>query len=177
MDTLFYSPEGNPMTAKEFVEHLFGQIPELFNNESELRKLWANPTTRKSLLERLTEKGFGDAELKEMQRLVNAEKSDLYDVLAYIAYETSPQTRKERAERSKNVIFTQYTPNQQVFLDFVLSEYVAVGVGELDLEKLPDLLQLKYGGVREGVQQLGDENEIREVFSDFQQYLYVKQAG
>ena len=177
MDTLFYSPEGSPMTAKEFVEHLFGQIPELFNNESELRKLWANPTTRRSLLERLTEKGFGDAELKEMQRLVNAEKSDLYDVLAYIAYETSPQTRKERAERSKNVVFTQYTPNQQVFLDFVLSEYVAVGVGELDLEKLPDLLQLKYGGVREGVQQLGDENEIREIFSDFQQYLYVEQAG
>ena len=81
MDTLFYSPEGSPMTAKEFVEHLFGQIPELFNNESELRQLWANPTTRRSLLERLTEKGFGDAELKEMQRLVNAEKSDLYDVL------------------------------------------------------------------------------------------------
>ncbi|MEC7923598.1 MAG: type I restriction-modification enzyme R subunit C-terminal domain-containing protein, partial [Actinomycetota bacterium] len=85
------------------------------------------------------------------------------------------QTREERADRSKNIIFTQYTSDQQVFLDFVLAEYVKEGVGELDQDKLPDLLELKYGGVREGVQQLGDQNKIREIFTDFQQFLYVEE--
>ena len=176
MQTSFWSPDGKPISAAEFVERLFGQLPDLFKNESELRELWANPQTRKSLLSALADKGFSETELHEIRRLINAEKSDLYDVLSYIGFATSPQTREERADRSKNVIFTQYTSDQQVFLDFVLAEYVKEGVGELDQDKLPDLLELKYGGVREGVQQLGDQNKIREIFTDFQQYLYMEQA-
>ena len=177
VQTSFWSPDGTPVSAQEFVERLFGQLPELFKDENELRQIWSKPQTRKSLLEGLADKGFSETELNEMRRLIDAEKSDLYDVLAYIGFAASPQTREERAEQSKNIIFTKYTSNQQVFLDFVLAEYVKEGVGELDQDKLPNLLELKYGGVREGVQQLGDQNEIREVFSGFQQYLYVKQTG
>ena len=177
VQTSFWSPDGTPVSAQEFVERLFGQLPELFKDENELRQIWSKPQTRKSLLEGLADKGFSETELNEMRRLIDAEKSDLYDVLAYIGFAASPQTREERAEQSKNIIFTKYTSNQQVFLDFVLAEYVKEGVGELDQDKLPNLLELKYGGVREGIQQLGDQNEIREVFSNFQQYLYVQQAG
>ena len=175
VDTLFYSPEGVPMTAKEFIEHLFGQIPELFENEQQLRDLWAKPSTRKKLLDRLNEKGFGKAELSEIRRLINAENSDLYDVLSYIAYETKPATRSERAEYLKNVAFTNYTPDQQIFLDFVLSEYVEEGVGELDQDKLPDLLEIKYGGVNDAQTELGDMEDIKKVFVTFQQHLYPQE--
>ncbi len=34
----------------------------------------------------LAEQGFGDVQLAEMQRIIDAEKSDLFDVLAYVAY-------------------------------------------------------------------------------------------
>ena len=175
VDTLFYSPDGAPMTAKEFIEHLFGQIPELFENEQQLREIWTKPSTRKNLLDRLTERGFGKAELSEIRRLINAEDSDIYDVLSYIAYETKPVTRSERAEYSKNVAFTNYTPDQQIFLDFVLSEYVAEGVGELDQHKLPDLLELKYGGLIDAETELGEMEEIKKVFVTFQQHLYPQE--
>ena len=175
VETLFYSPDGAPMTAKEFIEHLFGQIPELFENEQQLREIWTKPSTRKNLLDRLTERGFGKAELSEIRRLINAEDSDIYDVLSYIAYETKPVTRSERAEYSKNVAFTNYTPDQQIFLDFVLSEYVAEGVGELDQAKLPDLLELKYGGLIDAETELGEMEEVKKVFVTFQQHLYPQE--
>lgn len=165
------------MSAQEFVERLFGQLPELFKNEDELRSLWSKPETRKALLEGLADKGFTETELNEVRNLIDAEKSDLYDVLAYIGYATSPMTREERAEGSKNLIFTQYAANQQVFLDFVLAEYVKEGVGELDQDKLPALLELKYSGVREAVQELGSVAQIRDVFINFQKHLYKKQAS
>ena len=38
------------------------------------------------LLQGLAEKGFGHEQLAEMQRIIDAEKSDLFDVLAYVAY-------------------------------------------------------------------------------------------
>ena len=176
MQTTFWSPDGKPMSAQQFVERLFGQLPALFKNEDELRLLWSKPETRKALLEGLAEKGFAETELDQVRLLIDAEKSDLYDVLSYIAYATSPITRQERVEGSKNLIFTHYAPNQQVFLEFVLAEYVKEGVGELDQEKLPALLELKYSGVREAVQELGKVAMIRGVFLNFQQHLYEKKS-
>ena len=60
MATTFWSPEGKPMSAREFIEKLYGELPLLFENEDELRALWSRPDTRKKLLEGLAEKGFGD---------------------------------------------------------------------------------------------------------------------
>jgi len=85
-----------------------------------------------ALLEGLAEKGFGNAQLAEIKHLIDAEKSDLYDVLAYIAFALSPITREERVRTRKGNIFAQYGDEKlRAFLDFVLSEYVKEGVGEL----------------------------------------------
>ena len=172
MSTSFWSPDGKPMTAAAFVERLFGEIPELFKNEDELRALWSRPDTRKALLEGLAEKGYGEEQLKEISRLIDAEKSDLYDVLTYIAYAAEPISRRERVMSHKALIFSRYFGKQQEFLDFVLDQYIKEGVRELDQEKLPQLLELKYHDLRDAVADLGNVNDIRTVFIGFQQHLY-----
>ena len=141
MCTTFWHPDGTPMSAQQFMEMLFGKLPEFFKDEAELRTLWSAPDTRKKLLQGLAEKGFGQDQLAEMQKIIDAEKSDLFDVLAYVAYAMPPQTREERAARAKVIIDTRFNSKQRVFLDFVLSHYVNVGVDELDQEKLTPLLQ------------------------------------
>lgn len=173
ISTTFWHPDGTPMSAQQFMELLFGKLPEFFKNEEELRTLWSMPDTRKKLLQGLAEKGFGNEQLAEMQKIMNAEKSDLFDVLAYVAYALPTMTREERAERAKVIITEQFNHNQQVFLDFVLSHYVNVGVEELDQEKLSPLLLLKYhNSLADAVVKLGQPAEIGKVFSGFQQYLY-----
>ena len=172
MATMFWNPDGTPMSAAEFVQRLFGDLPELFKDEEELRALWSIPDTRKSLLERLAEKGYGDEQLAEVKRMIDAEKSDLFDVLAYIAFALAPITRQERVDNHKYIILSNYDEKLQAFLDFVLNEYVKEGVHELDDAKLPHLLELKYGGVADAAEQLGSVAEIREAFVGFQQYLY-----
>ena len=172
MATMFWNPDGTPMSAAEFVQRLFGDLPELFKDEEELRALWSIPDTRKSLLERLAEKGYGDEQLAEVKRMIDAEKSDLFDVLAYIAFALAPITRQERVDNHKYIILSNYDEKLQAFLDFVLNEYVKEGVQELDDAKLPHLLELRYGGVGDATEQLGSVAEIREAFVGFQQYLY-----
>jgi type I restriction enzyme R subunit len=76
------------MSAAEIVERLFGEIPELFKNEDELKAIWSRPDTHKALLEGLAEKGYGEEQLTEISRLIDAEKSGLYDVLAYPSFVT-----------------------------------------------------------------------------------------
>ena len=178
MATTFWHPDGTPMSAQQFMEMLFGKLPEFFKDEAELRALWSAPDTRKKLLQGLAEKGFGSEQLAEMQKIIDAEKSDLFDVLAHVAYALPPLTREERAAKAKVVISTHFNSKQQVFLDFVLSHYVSVGVEELDQEKLTPLLRLKYhDSIADAVADLGRPEEIGKVFAGFQKYLYQQQAA
>jgi type I restriction enzyme R subunit len=177
ISTSFWSPDGKPMTAPEFVERLFGDIPELFRDESELRTIWSRPDTRRALLEGLAEKGYGTEQLTEISRLIDAEKSDLYDVLAYIAYASTPMSRRERVIAHKALIFSRYMGKQQEFLDFVLDQYIKEGVGELDQDKLPQLLDLRYHDLRDAIADLGSVSDIRSVFIGFQAYLYGQEGA
>jgi type I restriction enzyme R subunit len=114
--------------------------------------------------------------MAEIQKLVDAEKSDLFDVLAHVAYALPPLTREERAARATVAVSARFNPKQQVFLGFVLAQYVKIGVEELDREKLSPLLKLKYNNaIADAVADLGRPEEIGAVFAGFQKYLY--QAG
>ncbi len=173
MMTTFWHPDGTPMSAQQFMELLFGKLPEFFQDEAQLRALWSAPDTRGRLLAGLAEKGFGHDQLVEMQKIIDAEKSDLFDVLAYVAYALPPQTREVRAAHAKVYINTRFSAKQQVFLDFVLSHYVTVGVEELAQEKLTPLLRMKYGGsISDAIADLGRPDEINRAFAGFQRYLY-----
>ena len=173
MVTSFWHPDGTPMSAQQFLEMLFGKLPEFFKNENELRALWSAPDTRKKLLQGLAEKGFGAEQLAAMQRVIDAEKSDLFDVLAHVAYALPPVTRGERAAMAQVLISTKFNSKQKVFLDFVLGHYVQIGVEELDQDKLTPLLRLKYhDSIADAVADLGKPDEIGRVFADFQKYLY-----
>jgi len=173
MVTTFWHPDGTPMSARQFLEQLFGRLPELFNDEAELRALWSDPDTRAKLLAGLADRGFGAEQMAEMQRVIDAERSDLFDVLAHVAYALPTLTREERARDAKVLISAHFTSKQQAFLDFVLSHYVSQGVHELDREKLTPLLRLKYrGSIADALADLGKPDEIGRVFSRFQKYLY-----
>jgi type I restriction enzyme R subunit len=177
MATSFWHPDGTPMSAQQFMEMLFGKLPEFFKDEAELRKIWSDPDTRSRLLQGLAEKGFGREQMAEMQKIIDAEKSDLFDVLAHVAYAKAPITRDARATNAKVHIHSQFTVKQQTFLDFVLSHYVSVGVEELDHEKLAPLLHLKYhNSIQDAIVDLGPPDQIRLAFSGFQKYLYQDSA-
>ncbi|MCM4162161.1 MULTISPECIES: EcoAI/FtnUII family type I restriction enzme subunit R [unclassified Arenibacter] len=174
--TSFWSPSGMPISAKEFIEQLFGDLPSFFKNEEELRRIWSLPTTRKKLLEELNEKGYTNSQLEDLRNLVHGENSDLFDVLNYVAYHKDLVPRLERAEKAK-VQLGDYNPKQQDFLNFVLDQYVKEGVDELDDAKLPDLLELKYKAIADAKRELGAIKTIRESFIGFQSYLYGGAAG
>lgn len=172
--TLFYGPDGSMMNPQQFIEHLFDTLtlPQFFSSEEELRNLWSDPVTRRELLQRLAEAGFPRESLEEIQVMIDAADSDLFDVLEYIAFATPTVSRSERVESSRPRLVGVLTAQQMDFIDFVLGRYEATGVEELDLDKLPMLLQLKYQALQDGMSALGGAVEAREVFTEFQRVLY-----
>ena len=175
INTTFWSADGTMISAEEFVQQLFGDLPAFFENEEELRKLWSMPGTRRKLLEELSDKGYTQPQLEDLRQLVHGEDSDLFDVLNYVAYQKDLVPRLDRAEQAM-IQIKDYDPKQQAFLNFVLSQYVKEGVSELDDGKLGDLIKLNYGSIEDAKQQLGEIKDIRDTFVGFQEYLYQAEA-
>ncbi len=174
VSTSFWSSDGKPISIQKFMDNMFGAMPELFKSEGELRRIWSNPTTRKALLEKIAEMGYGKDELETLQKMIDAENSDLFDVLAYISFLTKPISRTQRVEQSKSSILDGLNESQREFLNFVISKYEEKGVEELDEEKLPILLNLKYHAIANAVSTLGEVDSIRSIFFGFQKDLYSK---
>ncbi len=176
--TSFWSADGKPISAEEFLNNLFGELPNLFKDEDELRTLWSNPQTRKTLLAKLDDAGFGKDELDTLKKLIDAEKSDLYDVLEYVFNsDIKPITREERVSRAKATILAFLNKRHQEFIEFVLNKYIESGVEELDQEKLPVLLTNKYHSLEDAKVILGEVAEISSLFITFQQHLYYRKVA
>ncbi|MDP1624388.1 MAG: DEAD/DEAH box helicase family protein [bacterium] len=175
--TSFWSADGRPMSSAQFLESLFGLLPELFRDEDELRRIWSEVDTRRALLGQLTDRGFGPEQLEQMQQIIAAENCDLFDVLSYVAFAIPPRTREDRASQAQVALQGQLSDKQRAFLDFVLGQYRREGVGQLDDQRLPLLLQLKYKAVADAIQELGPTPAIRKFFLDFQKFLYIKKVA
>ena len=178
MTTTFWGPNGEQLTVAQFLQNLFGELPSFYKNEADLRRIWSDPLTRSELLTKLGEHGFSMVDLGKIQELISATESDLYDVLAYISFAAPKKTREKRATSARRRVAMQFSDRTRDFIDFVLDHYVSEGVEELDPQKLPDLLQLKYGGVNDALKEIGtDADTVRGAFCDFQKYLYEESVA
>ncbi len=174
ISTSFWSADGKPLSIQEFMDNLFGAMPEFFRDEEELRKIWSDPRTRQAFLDKIAELGYGKDALETLQKMIDAEDSDLFDVLSYVSFLTPPITREERVSHAKDRIYQGLGELQQDFLGFVLGKYEESGVDELGEHQLPILLNLKYQAIADAEQALGNVGTIRTLFLDLQRKLYAK---
>ena len=171
---MFWGPDGVPVSAEEFLKMMFGKLPEFFANEAELREKWSSPITRRELLNKMADQGYGEDVLKQIRTLIDAEECDLLDVLEYIAYQKRPVNRSIRAQQA-NLYTGEQTPEQMAFIQYLVSVYVKAGIDELEEDRLPKLMQNKYGTIVEGISALGGIDGAKGTFFNFQRNLY-KQA-
>ena len=179
MTSTYFYVDGQPISAEEFLQKMFDtlQLPSLFGSEEKLREVWANPLTRRDLMLNLEKEGCHKDDLLKLQELINAEDSDLFDVLQYIAYAKETVSRAARVETNKDNIYTLLNSPQREFVRYVLRNYVNEGVDELDIGKLSTLLEAKYGSLHAAQQELGNVEDIKNTFIEFQEYLYKEVIG
>lgn len=172
-DTHFYV-DGKPVSAEDFLKHLFNvlKLPEVLESEDNLRKLWSNPMTRRDLMKKLEGADCHKDDLEKLQSLIEAEDSDLFDVLEYIVYLRPVKTRSERVAQAQDNILNLLNEEQREFVSYVLRNYQNEGVDELDVSKLSNVLTAKYGSLHAAQSKLGSVEEIQNTFVDFQRHLY-----
>lgn len=171
VDTKFYM-DGKPVSPQEFLEKLFGEISELFTDEDDLRRQWSDPRTREALMMGLAERGFEEEKLQALKQLIDAEDSDVYDALRYIAYAKEAMTRSERVGIVREYYLEQLDDGERSFVDFILETYEKSGEKELFMKNLSPLVRLRYRTMADAVAQLGSPDEIVQDYLELQAELY-----
>ena len=159
----------------ELVVRLFGAIPRFFDGAEDLRKKWEHPDTRKVVMDRLEQEGFGEDKLLMIQRVMQKEKCDLLDVLEYLAYSEQPIERAERVRRVKEKYFNDLAEEQSNFFTFILDFYVRNGFKELAMDKLKDFINIKYNSMTDAKRKLDmTAQDLRAQYIALQSALYNK---
>ena len=172
-NTSYWSHDGRPITAQEFMQQLFGDLGSLVTSEDELRQVWSDPERRVAFIRRLAEMGYDEDRLHDMQRLIDAPDSDIFDVLAYVRFMLAPLTREARVNAVQATCLSGYEQEMRAFLEYVLDAYRRQGIDELAPAKLADFLRIRYGGTNDAKRVLGAIPGIRSAFVDVQAYLFA----
>jgi len=177
VETRYIDENGLPLTTKQFLEKLIGFIPDLYESEEKLRKLWSKPETRDELLQKLADSGIDEEQLESLKILFDAKESDIFDILMHISYTNDIITRKQRAETTReNEPFFEVYENLKArdFLKFILQRYEQDGIKELKREKLANLVELNnLGTTKDAAKVFGGLQKLVDAFYKIQELLYA----
>ena len=171
--TTYWSADGKPISAAEFMKRLFGDLSDMIADEDQLRAVWADPDNRETFMERLDEHGYDRGRLDDIRQLVDAPDSDLFDVFGYVLFDHPPRTRHERADDVRHDGLEEVDGELRELLIGILRAYEEQGEGELATPKLRSYLTARYGSVGESRDRLGDLSAVRTAFRRMQARLYA----
>jgi len=170
VEVLYFDGEGKPVSPEQFLKDLFSRLPDFFADEKALRKIWSHQDTRGKLIDELAERGFDMGKLLTLRDAFNAQDSDIYDLLRFIAFDKEIISRKGRLAVADTTFKDSLDDKSKKFVDFVLSQYEKNGFEELN--DLTNLLNLKYGN-SSVVEDMGGVSKVKENFAELQEMIYA----
>jgi type I restriction enzyme R subunit len=135
---------------------------------------WNDADRKQAILEELAEKGVFLDELAEQV----GRDYDAFDLICHVAYDQTPLTRKERAEKvRKRNVFAKYGGQVRAVLDALLEKYADSGitsVESMDILKVDPLTA--FGTPMEIIKLFGDKKTYLSAIRDLEAALYQKAA-
>ena len=175
IDIRYTDENGKPLTVREFLEKLIGELPAIYKNEAHLREIWSNPDTRADLLKQLGQLGFDNEQLNDLRNMIATPECDIFDVLSHISFSSELMTRKQRVKfvKGEPEFFEVYKNLEaREFLEFILRHYEDYGIEELQRDKLGDLVKLKLGTTKDAKTAFGDMKTLLGAYYKLQENIY-----
>ncbi len=166
------NPQSGRLETLEYRDYVGETVRSVFPTASALREVWVDPERRSELLERL---GYRGVDLDVLAAQARLQDADPFDVLATVAWDLVPRTRRERAERVRVAYgerIGQLAESARDVIDVLLDRYSERGPSEIT----PAALQVPplndRATVVELVDAFGGRDDLRSWLADLQRWLY-----
>ena len=166
------NPETGRLETMEYRSYAGATVRTIFPTSAELRTAWSDRGERSDLLVRLDHAGV---DLDLLARHVHLEDADPFDVLAAVAWDLEPRTRRERADQVRvahGARIDRLSAAARSVVDVLLERYAVHGVGELTLAALQVPPLTEQGTPVELVAHFGGPDGLRSWITDLQVWLF-----
>ncbi|MCF7963201.1 MAG: DEAD/DEAH box helicase family protein [Pirellula sp.] len=174
--------ENGKLITEELRVHLRDEIKRCllgqFASMQDFLKRWTESERKQVILDELNELGI------DMQILANAipkaEELDAFDLIAHIAWDQKPLTRRERANNvKKRNYFAKYGEQARAVLEAILEKYADHGIADIEDATILELPPFdEFGGkriIRYDI--FGGPDEFSKALTELEQELYSAQAA
>ncbi|MEP4529309.1 MAG: type I restriction-modification enzyme R subunit C-terminal domain-containing protein, partial [Paracoccaceae bacterium] len=148
-------------------------LQDEFGSLTEFLRRWNSADRKQAVLELLTSQGVP---LKILQQAVpNGGKLDAFDLVAHVAFDQKPMTRRERAENvRKRDVFGKYGEQARAVLEALLDKFADHGVQDIEDAKVLELPPFDQFGsktqIRRGI--FGSVEGYAEAVKSLEKALY-----
>jgi len=152
-----------------------------FGNLADFLRRWNSAERKQAVLEELAEHGVP---LEVLQQAVfNGCELDVFDLVAHVAFDQKPLTRRERANRvKKRDVFGKYGEQARAVLEALLDKFADHGVQDIEDAKVLELPPFDQFGsktqIRRGI--FGGVEQYTQAVHELEQAIYeaseLKQA-
>lgn len=174
IETRYLDPStGKHLSSEDFIKKILGELPKFYQNEHDLRLAWANPETREKFLKNLEYIWLDAEQIENLKKIFEAEKSDIFDILAYISYGNEMKNRDERSKIAKSILEKYENPKAKDFLQFLLGLYEREWIMSFKKEGLSSKIELFNRWLaREIAAEFGWVQELKQAYYDLQKGIY-----
>lgn len=174
IETRYLDPTtGKHLSSEDFIKKILGELPKFYQNEHDLRLAWANPETREKFLKNLEYIWLDAEQIENLKKIFEAEKSDIFDILAYISYGNEMKNRDERSKIAKSILEKYKNPKAKDFLQFLLELYEREWIMNFKKDGLSSKIELFNRWLaREIAAEFGWVQELKQAYYDLQKRIY-----
>ena len=174
IETRYLDPStGKHLSSEDFIKKILGELPKFYKNEHDLRLAWANPETRENFLKNLEYIWLDREQIENLKKNFEAEKSDIFDILAYISYGNEMKNRDERSKIAKSILEKYENPKAKDFLQFLLELYEREWIMNFKKDGLSSKIELFNRWLaREIAAEFGWVQELKQAYYDLQKGIY-----
>lgn len=174
IETYYYDPElWKFLSSEDFLMKIFGKLPEMYENENQLRMMWAHPESREAILQKLESLGLGAEMQENLKKMFEAEKSDIFDILLYLSYGYDMKNRDERAKNAEHFAENFESEMARDFVHFLLDLYERNGILDFGSKWLASKIELfNRGQAREIAESFGGIEKLRKAYFELQEEIY-----
>lgn len=148
-----------------------------FGSLSDFLRRWSEAERKQAILDELKDQGIPLEVLK--QAVANGEELDVFDLVAHVAFNQKPLTRRERANQvKKRDIFGKYGEQARLVLEALLDKFADHGVQDIEDTKVLELPPFDQIGtktqIRRGI--FGGTDNYAQAIHELEQALYEEMA-
>lgn len=149
-----------------------------FGSLDDFLRRWSEAERKRAVIEELEEQGVPIEVLT--QAIPNSSEFDVFDLVAHIAFDQKPLTRRERANNvKKRNVFAKYGDQARAVLEALLEKYADHGISDIEDPKILELPPLNQYGTRTQIRRgiFGSAEQYSQAITELEQALYEERAA